>query len=50
MLKTGEMSSDVGSVLYGREAVAKGIIDRTGGLSDALAELYRQIDQGKAAK
>lgn len=49
MLKTGEMSSDVGSVLYGREAVAKGIIDRTGGLSDALAELYRQIDQEKAA-
>ena len=47
MLKTGEMSSDVGSVLYGREAVSKGIIDRVGGLSDALAELYRQIDEAK---
>ena len=45
MLKTGEMSSDVGSVLYGREAVTKGIIDRVGGLSDALTELYRLIDE-----
>jgi ATP-dependent protease ClpP protease subunit len=49
MLKTGEMSSDVGSVLYGKDAVAKGIIDRAGGLSDALTELYRQIDEGKEA-
>ena len=47
MLKTGELSSDVGSVLYGREAVAKGIIDRVGGLSDALTELYRLIDTKK---
>ena len=47
MLKTGEMSSDVGSVLYGREAVSKGIIDRLGGLSDALTELYRLIDEGR---
>ena len=45
MLKTGEISSDVGSVLYGREAVSKGIIDRVGGLSEALKELYRQIDE-----
>ena len=50
MLKTGEMSSDVGSVLYGREAVSKGIIDRVGGLSDALAELYRQIDESGGEK
>ena len=47
MLKTGEMSSDVGSVLYGREAVAKGLIDRVAGRSDALAELYRLIDEAK---
>ena len=47
MLKTGELSSDVGSVLYGREAVSKGLIDRVGGLSDALAELYRQIDENR---
>ena len=45
MLKTGEISSDVGNVLYGKVAVAKGIIDRVGGLSEALKELYRQIDE-----
>lgn len=50
MLKTGELSSDVGSVLYGREAVSKGIIDRVGGLSDALTELYRQIDEAAEEK
>lgn len=44
MLKTGEMAADVGSVLYGREAVELGLIDRIGGLSDALSELYAQID------
>jgi ATP-dependent protease ClpP protease subunit len=45
MLKTGEMAADVGSVLYGREAVDLGLIDRVGGLSDALEDLYAQIDR-----
>ncbi len=43
MLKTGEMAADVGSVLYGEQAVQEGIIDTVGGLSDALGCLYRQI-------
>jgi len=47
MLKTGEMAADVGSVIYGQEAVRLGLIDRVGGLSDALKELYRQIDEKK---
>ena len=50
MLKTGEMAADVGSVLYGQEAVRLGLIDRVGGLSDALKELYRQIDEKKEKK
>ncbi len=45
MLKTGEMAADVGSVLYGEEAVELGLIDHIGGLGDALACLYDQIDQ-----
>ena len=45
MLNTGEMAADVGSVLYGEEAVELGLIDRIGGLGDALACLYDQIDQ-----
>lgn len=43
MLKTGEMAADVGSVIYGEEAVALGLIDRIGNLSDALECLYDQI-------
>ena len=49
MLKKADMAADVGSVLYGEEAVREGIIDTVGGLSDGLACLYRQIDQRKGA-
>ena len=45
MLKKDDMAADVGSVLYGEEAVQRGIIDAVGGLSDCLACLYRQIEQ-----
>ena len=45
MLKNGEMAADVGSVIYGEEAVELGLIDRIGGLSDALDCLYEQIEQ-----
>ena len=45
MLKKDDMAADVGSVIYGEEAVRLGIIDAVGGLSDGLACLYRQIEQ-----
>ena len=44
MLKKDDMAADVGSVIYGEEAVRLGIIDAVGGLSDGLACLYRQIE------
>ena len=47
MLKKDDMAADVGIVLYGEEAVEKGIIDAVGGLSDGLACLYRQIREQK---
>lgn len=47
MLNTGEMASDVGSVIYGEEAVRVGLIDRLGGLSDAIACLRAQMRKGK---
>jgi ATP-dependent protease ClpP protease subunit len=50
MLRTGEMAADVGSVLYGQEAVGLGLIDRIGGLHDALEELYGQIERKKQEK
>ena len=43
MLKTGEMAADVGSVVYGEEAVRLGLIDQVGTLSDALDWLYGQV-------
>ena len=48
MLQTGELAADVGSVIYGEEAVSIGLIDHIGGLSDALAALHRAIDRAKA--
>ena len=40
MLKSGDMSNDVGSVVYGEEAVALGLMDQVGTLRDALEALY----------
>ncbi len=39
MLKTGELANDVGTVLFGQEAVDKGIIDEVGGLASSLEKL-----------
>jgi ClpP class serine protease len=47
MMATGEMATDVGTILYGREAVASGLIDKLGGLNDALSALHRMIDKQK---
>ena len=47
MMATGEMATDVGTILYGKEAVASGLIDKLGGLSDALAALHKMIDKRK---
>lgn len=43
MMATGEMATDVGTILYGKEAVASGLIDELGGISDALACLRGMI-------
>ena len=43
MLKTGELAADVGSVIYGQEAVELGLIDEIGGLSSALECLHGMI-------
>ena len=45
MLRKDDMAADVGSVLYGEEAVKVGLIDQVGGLADGLQCLYRQIEQ-----
>ncbi|MEG6611736.1 ATP-dependent Clp protease proteolytic subunit [Pseudoclostridium thermosuccinogenes] len=43
MLKTGELANDVGTVLFGEEAVKTGLINEMGGLSQALKKLYELI-------
>ncbi len=52
MMATGEMATDVGTILYGKEAVASGLIDKLGGLNDALSALHKMIDKqnGKNCK
>ena len=47
MMATGEIATDVGTILYGKEAVASGLIDKLGGLNDALSTLHRMIDKQK---
>lgn len=47
MMATGEMATDVGTILYGREAVKSGLIDKLGGLNDALSALHKMIDRQK---
>ena len=47
-MNTGELATDVGSVLDGSEAVAEGLIDRLGSLHEALEALYAMIEKDKS--
>lgn len=44
-MNTGELATDMGTVLDGAEAVEAGLIDRLGGLRDALDALYTMIEE-----
>lgn len=50
MMATGEMATDVGTILYGKEAVASGLIDELGSLNDALSTLHQMIEKEKTEK
>ena len=45
MLASGDMANDVGTVLYGEEAVRLGLIDQLGGLPEGLRWLYRKMEE-----
>ena len=47
MMATGEMATDVGTILYGKEAVDSGLIDHLGGLNDALFALHEMIEKDR---
>lgn len=44
MMSTGELVMDVGSVIDGEQAVKEGLMDRLGGLSEAIDCLYDMIE------
>ena len=44
MMRPDMLATDVGTILEGREAVACGLIDEIGGLSDALGKLKDMIE------
>lgn len=50
MLQTGELAADIGSVIYGEQAVQLGLIDRIGGLADALECLHGMIEEERRGK
>ncbi len=50
MMRTGEIAADVGSIIYGEEAVKIGLIDALGGLSDALEYLHAEVRSKKEAQ
>lgn len=50
MLETDEIANDIGTILFGEEAVSCGLIDGVGGLSEALDALYKMIDGKKETK
>lgn len=48
MMTTGELATDVGTVLDGETAVREGLIDSLGGLHDGMAALYEMIEEREA--
>ncbi len=50
MMATGQIATDVGTIVYGREAVESGLIDRLGSLHDALDTLHQMIAERKERK
>ena len=50
MMATGEMATDVGTILYGKQAVECGLIDKLGGLNDALTALHKMIEKENRGK
>ena len=50
MMETGVLTKDVGTILVGQEAVAEGIINETGGISEAMDKLHNLISRKKKNK
>lgn len=49
MLDTSTLVKDVGTMLEGEEAVREGLINKVGGIKEALKKLYELIENSKTA-
>lgn len=47
MFTTGELTRDIGTTVIGSDAVKHGLIDRLGGIGEAIAELNQRIEDRK---
>lgn len=47
MMNTGMLTKDLGTILVGSEAVEEGLIDKVGGINEALQKLHEFIEQRK---
>lgn len=45
MLNTSMLTKDLGTILVGSQAVAEGIINEVGGISEAMAKLHQMIEE-----
>ena len=43
-MRTDQIATDTGSIIDGNEATRCGLINKVGGLSDAMEELYNMIN------
>ena len=50
LMRTDQIATDVGSIIDGQEAVKIGLVDRVGGLHDALDELRHMIEEKRGNK
>ena len=50
MLNTEDLANDVGTILFGEDAVKYHLIDEVGGLSSAVEKLYDLIEEAKKEK
>lgn len=50
MMETGELAHDVGTIVVGEDAVKYGLIDRVGGLGEALTCLREEIAKRQAER
>lgn len=48
MFNSGQLANDVGSILFGEEAVKSKLINAVGGISDAFNILYKEIEKNRA--